>query len=68
MIIDIREQEEEEIEGVRYADDTILVTSGGWVYIQFVDGHKEPLFNVMTNGFYDFMAACHKARELWGPK
>ena len=67
MIIDIREQEKE-IKGIRYTDEAILATSGGWVYVEFVDGHREPLFNVMTDGFNDFITACHKARELWGPK
>ena len=66
MFIDIREQEEE-VEGIRFDNSRDLLTyKRGLLVI-----NKEYIGIVELAGWGDFdnfIAALHKARELWGPK
>lgn len=67
-ILDIRLAKQEIIDSIKFDDsnDVLCIHSGGlYMYNGVIDTSKTLC---KWNDFDNFIAACHKARELWGPK
>ena len=69
MIYDIRGNKEEEITGIKFDNsDDILIVDSGVLVLKRDERELEEVNLVTWKDFDNFIAACHKARELWGPK
>lgn len=68
-ILDIRNNQQKGITEIKF-DATSDKIFGDEQGLQFSSPAKNPeiIFLCYWEDFYNFIAACHKARELWGPK
>jgi len=67
MIYDIREHMQEEIEEIKFDEwNENLIKHAGFLKFNALD--YGPIAIVTWQDFDNFIAACHKAKELWGPK
>lgn len=65
MIIDIREEVNEEVEGIRFDDSgDLIVRRGKAVGIVGVEGEDCPICTI--EDIDNFIKALKKAKELWG--
>jgi len=67
MIYDIRGNKEKDITEIKYDDfDDYLVKNN--IYLKINEVGRGEVALVAWKDFDNFIAACHKAKELWGPK
>ena len=68
MIYDIRGNKEEEVTEIKFdeCDDNIIKDE--FCLRMFFDCDLKQYNLVKWKDFDNFIAACHKAKELWGPK